>query len=144
MAGIRDEVAPWWGENSAQAYNDAAQKLSKAFTNFRQGRAGFPWFVSFMVVVQRPDPVPARAPADGGKVIGLDLGLTTLITGASPHGEVLLEAGNSRNYRSAERRLAKAQRVASRRQGPRRGVAPSNRWRRANKRVQGIHANVAN
>ena len=62
-AGIRDEVAPWWGENSAQAYNDAAQKLSKAFTNFRQGRAGFPWFVSFMVVVQRPDPVPARAPA---------------------------------------------------------------------------------
>ena len=41
-AGIRDEVAPWWGENSTQAYNDAAQKLSKAFTNFRQGRAGFP------------------------------------------------------------------------------------------------------
>ena len=32
----------------------------------------------------------------------------------------------------------------SRRQGPVRGVAPSNRWRRANKRVQGIHANVAN
>jgi putative transposase len=208
-AGIRDEVAPWWGENSTQAYNDAAQKLSKAFTNFHQGRAGFPaakrkthtasvkfsgasfslagrhhvrlsrvglvktyesmrklarrvengttrvvtatvrresggWYVAFTVVVQRPDPVPARTPADDGKVIGLDLGLTTLITGASPHGEVLLEAGNPRNYRTAERRLAKAQRVAARRQGPARGVAPSNRWRRANKRVQGIHAHVAN
>ena len=208
-AGIRDEVAPWWGENSTQAYNDAAQKLSKAFANFRQGRAGFPaakrkthtasvkfsgasfslagrhhvrlsrvglvktyesmrklarrvengtarvvtatvrresggWYVAFTVVVQRPDPVPARIPADGGKVIGLDLGLTTLITGASPGGEVLLEAGNPRNYRLAEARLAKAQRVASRRQGPRRGVAPSNRWRRANGRVQWIHAHVAN
>jgi putative transposase len=208
-SGIRDEVAPWWGENSAQAYNDAAQKLSKAFANFRQGRAGFPavkrkqhaasvkfsgtsfslhgrhhvrlsrvglvktyesmrklarrvengtarvvtatvrresggWFVAFMVVVQRPDPPPPRTPADGGNVIGLDLGLTTLVTGASPHGEVLLEAGNPRNYRLSEARLAKAQRVASRRRGPVRGVAPSNRWRRANKRVQGIHANVAN
>ena len=208
-SGVRDEVAPWWGENSTQAYNDAAQKLSKAFTNFRQGRAGFPaakrkthtasvkfsgtsfslagrhhvrlsrvglvktyesmrklarrvengtarvvtatvrresggWYVAFMVVVNRPDPPPPRTPADGGKVIGLDLGLTTLITGASPGGEVLLEAGNPRHYRKAERRLAKAQKVVSRRQGPVRGVAPSNRWRRANKRVQGIHANVAN
>jgi len=208
-SGVRDEVAPWWGENSTQAYNDAAQKLSKAFTNFRQGRAGFPaakrkthtasvkfsgtsfslagrhhvrlsrvglvktyesmrklarrvengtarvvtatvrresggWYVAFMVVVNRPDPPPPRTPADGGKVIGLDLGLTTLITGASPGGEVLLEAGNPRHYRKAERRLAKAQKVASRRQGPVRGVAPSNRRRRANKRVQGIHANVTN
>ena len=65
------------------------------------------WLVSFTVVVQRPDPVAASTPANGGKVIGLDLGLTTLVTGASPHGEVLLEAGNPRNYRKAERRLAK-------------------------------------
>jgi putative transposase len=100
--------------------------------------------VSFTVVVQRPDPALARTPADGGKVIGLDLGLTTLVTGASPDGEVLLEAGNPRNYRKAEHKLAKAQKVASRRQGPARGVAPSKRWRRANRRVHGIHAHVAN
>jgi putative transposase len=102
------------------------------------------WFVSFTVVVQRPDPVRPRSPVDGGNVIGLDLGLTTLVTGASPGGEVLLEAGNPRHYRKAEARLARAQRVASRRKGPARGVAPSNRWRRANKRVQGIHLHVAN
>ena len=41
-ADVRDEAAPWWAENSAQAYNDAALRLSKAFTNHRAGRAGFP------------------------------------------------------------------------------------------------------
>jgi hypothetical protein len=41
---IRDEDAPWWGENGSSAYNDFAQRLSKAFTNFHQGRAGFPQF----------------------------------------------------------------------------------------------------
>jgi putative transposase len=36
-ADVRDKAAPWWAENSAQAYNDAALRLSKAFTN-RRGR----------------------------------------------------------------------------------------------------------
>jgi putative transposase len=40
----RDELAPWCGENGASTYNDAAQRLSKAFTNFRKGRAKFPHF----------------------------------------------------------------------------------------------------
>ena len=77
------------------------------------------WLVSFTVVAQRPDPVAASTPANGGKVIGLDLGLTTLVTGASPHGEVLLEAGNPRNYRKAERRLASTGVRRHRRRGPR-------------------------
>lgn len=208
-ADIRDEVAPWWGENSSQAYNDAAQKLAKAFANFRAGRAKFPrpkrkqhtesvkfsgtsfrlvgrhhvrlarvgdiktyesmrklarrvengsarivsatvrresggWFVSFTVTVQRSDPTPPRAPEAGGKVIGLDMGLATLVKGAAPDGRLLLDAVNLRTYRQAEAKLARAQRVASRRQGPRRGVAPSNRWRRANGRVQKVHARVRN
>src|ERR1035437_6929213 len=40
----RAELAPWWGENGANTYNDATQRLSKAFTNFRRGRAKFPHF----------------------------------------------------------------------------------------------------
>jgi len=40
----RDERAPWWAENGSSTYNDAAQRLSKAFTNFRKGRSKFPRF----------------------------------------------------------------------------------------------------
>lgn len=202
---VRDEAAPWWAENSAQAYNDAALRLSKSFTNWRKGRAGFPkfkkrretgsvkfcgtsfglvdrhhvrlakvgqvktyesmrklarsvekgrakvtsvtvsretggWFVSFTATVQRPDPQPRT----GSRVVGVDVGLTTLLTGATPEGERVLSVENPRNYAKSQRRLARAQRVTSRRQGPARGVTPSNRWRRANRRVQKCHARVTN
>src|ERR1019366_8767935 len=40
----RDELAPWWSEIGSSSYNDATQRLSKAFTNFRKGRAEFPHF----------------------------------------------------------------------------------------------------
>jgi putative transposase len=40
----RDEMAPWWPENGSSTYNDATQRLSKACTNFRKGRAKFPNF----------------------------------------------------------------------------------------------------
>ncbi|EQD47362.1 transposase, IS605 OrfB family, partial [mine drainage metagenome] len=40
----RDELAPWWAENGVSTYNDAAQRLSAALTNFRKGRAKFPHF----------------------------------------------------------------------------------------------------
>jgi putative transposase len=40
----RDELAPWWAENGSSTYNDAAQRLSRAFTNFRQKTANFPTF----------------------------------------------------------------------------------------------------
>jgi putative transposase len=204
-ADVRDAAAPWWAENPAQAYNDAALRLSKSFTNWKKGRAGFPkfkkrretgsvkfcgtsfglvdrhhvrltkvghvktyesmrklarpvekgtakvtsvavsretggWFVSFTATVKRPDPQPRK----GAKVIGIDAGLITLFTGATPEGEQVLSLENPRNYTKAQARLAKAQRVTSRRQGPRKGVAPSNRWRRANARVQHCHARVAN
>ena len=56
----------------------------------------------------------------------------------------MLSVANPRNYQSRQARLARAQRVASRRCGPRKGVAPSNRWRRANQRVQNVHADITN
>jgi putative transposase len=204
-AAHRDELAPWWSENGASTYNDATQRLSRAFVNWRQGKARFPafksrgqggsvrimgpavrlvdshhvrvsrigeiktyestlklyrhlergtarimaatiterrgrWTISFTVEVQRVV-VPTRAPE---RVIGVDVGLTTLYTGATPSGEHVLEVTNPRHLVKVEKKLASAQRIAARRQGPRRGVAPSNRWKRANTRVQKVHAGVAN
>jgi putative transposase len=166
-SGHRDELAPWWGENGASTYNDDAQRLSKAFTNFRKGRAEFPtfkkrgqggsvrftnqavrlfdshhvriarigevktyestrklfrhlsrgtgkivaatvseragkWRVSFTVEVTRQVPV-TRAPA---RVIGIDVGVTTLYTGVTPDGEHVLNVANPRHFVKAEKRLA--------------------------------------
>src|SRR5665213_74148 len=199
----RDELAPWWGENGVSTYNDAAQRLSKAFTNFRKGRAKFPhfrrkgqsgsvrflgpsvrlgdshhvriarigdvktyestrklyrhlnrgtgkvlattvsersgkWTVSFTVEVTRQVPV-TREPE---RVIGVDVGITTLYTGATPDGTQVLEVDNPHHFVTAEKKLTHAQRIASRRQGPKKGVAASNRWKKANGRVQKIHAGV--
>jgi putative transposase len=201
----RGELAPWWSENGSSTYNDAAQRLSKAFTNFRKGRAKFPnfkrkgqggsvrftgptvrlvdshhvrisrigevktyestrklfrhldrgtarivaatvsensgkWRVSFTVEVTRP--LPATRTPD--RVIGIDVGITSLYTGATPDGDQALEVINPRHFVTAEKRLAHAQRIASRRRGPSKGVAPSKRWRKANTRVQNIHADVRN
>jgi putative transposase len=201
----RDELAPWWGENNSSTYNYACLNLSKAFTNWRAGRAKFPtrkkresrssvslmssavrlddshhvrisrvgtvktyestrklyrhlergtgrikaatisqvsgkFFIAFTLEVQRV--VPATRPPE--RVVGIDVGLTTLYTGATPNGEHVLRVENPRNYQKSEQKLARAQRVASRRQGPRQGVATSNRWKKANARVQKIHTEVAN
>ena len=96
--------------------------------------------LAFTAEVSRVIPAP-RPPK---RVIGIDVGLTTLYTGAMPDGAQVLSVANPRHYQKSEARLARAQRVASRRCGPRKGVAPSNRWRRANQRVQNVHADIAN
>ena len=97
-------------------------------------------FISFTVEVQRA--IPATRTRD--RVIGIDVGLSTLYTGATPEGEQVLHVENPRNFVTTERQLAHTQRIASRRQGPRKGVTPSNRWKKANRRVQKVHAHVAN
>ena len=201
----RDELAPWWGENGSSTYNDATQRLSRAFTNWKKGTAKFPtfkkrqpggsvrftntavrltdshhvrvsrvgelktyestrklyrhlergsgrimaatiterrgaWTIAFSVQVQRV--VPTTRPPE--RIIGIDVGLSTLYTGATPDGNHVLDVKNPHHLVTAEKRLAHAQRVASRRQGPRKGVAPSNRWKLAHVRVQKVHAGVAN
>lgn len=98
------------------------------------------WFAVFTATVTIPDPTPRTQ----GRTIGLDLGLATLVTGATPDGCHVLSVDNPRHYVRAQHQLAHAQRVASRRQGPRPGVAPSKRWQRANQRVAKVHAHVRN
>ena len=80
------------------------------------------WFIVFTALMTRPDPVPRMQE----RVIGLDLGLSTLVTGATPDGELVLSVSNPKNYQRAQARLARAQRVTSRRQGPGKGKSPSN------------------
>lgn len=98
------------------------------------------WWIAFTVEVERQLP-PTRVPE---KVIGIDVGIATLYTGATPTGEPVFLVANPRNLVAAQDRLVRAQRVAARRQGPRKGVASSKRWKRANARVQSVHAHVAN
>jgi putative transposase len=103
-------------------------------------QVGAKFFISFTLEVTRC--VPAyRAPE---KIIGVDVGLTTLYSGATPSGEHVLDVANPRGLVRAQKKLAHAQRIASRRQGPRRGVKASNRWKKANARVQKVHTSTAN
>jgi putative transposase len=98
--------------------------------------------VSFSV--ELPDPeLPDREPVPrtGERVVGVDLGISTLAT---------LSTGkpvpNGRHLDRELRRLRRAQRRASRRRGPdrRTGQVPSNRWRKARARADRIHTRVAN
>ena len=98
------------------------------------------FFISFAIEVARCLPV-TRSPE---RIIGIDVGLSTLYTGATPGGEQVLTVENPRHLATAAKELTPAQRIASRRQGPGPGRAPSKRWRKANSRVQKIHAEVAN
>jgi putative transposase len=111
-------------------------KIVAATVTERTGK----WKVSFTVEVARSIPA-TRAP---DRVIGVDVGVTTLYTGATPEGEQVLEVANHRHFQQAEKELASAQRVASRRHGPRPGTSSSKRWRKANAQVQKIHAGVRN
>jgi len=101
---------------------------------------GGTWTVAVTVEVQRR----VCATRASERVIGGDVGVTALYTGATPDGKKVLQVANPRHLQHSEKKLAHAQRIAARRQGPRKGVAPSKRWKRANTRVQKIHANVAN
>ncbi|HEY5092747.1 MAG TPA: RNA-guided endonuclease TnpB family protein [Acidimicrobiales bacterium] len=98
------------------------------------------FLIAFTVKVDRA--IPATRPPE--RVIGIDVGLTTLYTGATPDGEMVLHVENPPQVLTAEKKLAHVQRITSRRQGPRKRVAPSNRWKKANARVQKVHAGVTN
>jgi len=102
--------------------------------------SGSRFFISFTVKVQRVIPV-TRTPE---RVIGVDVGLSTLYTGATPDGERVLHVENPRHIVTAEKQLTHAQRIAARRHGPKKGVAPSKRWKKANGRVQKIHTRTGN
>lgn len=116
-------------------------KVVAATITERRGK----WSISFSAEVQRV--VPATRPPE--KVVGIDVGLSTLYTGATPEGEHVLRVANLHHTTTAEKRLSHAQRVTSRRQGPRKGVArpsvgdePTPASRRST-RVSSMHARTS-
>jgi putative transposase len=92
------------------------------------------WYVSFTVEVERS--IPERH-ARSGSVIGIDLGVKTLLTGADGQGRTVAVAG-PRPLGAALRKLRRANRAHSRKQS-----GSANR-RKAAARLARIHARVAN
>lgn len=201
----KNDVAPWWAENSSHAYATGCRNLAAAVKSRQCGRAGMPrfksrhrsrlscrfgigasgprlgadhrhvwlpvirsvrtaestfrlarllrdgearirsatltyqrgrWFVSFSVNA------PERTPlATTGRVVGVDLGLTTLATLSDGR-----KIPNTRRLDGEVQRLRRAQKTCARRQGPDRRTQqkPSNRWLKAQARSSRIHTRVAN
>lgn len=92
------------------------------------------WYVSFQVALQREVPAHHVRP---GSAIGVDLGVTTLLTGVGDRGEVIAVPG-PKAFRSSLRRLRRASRAHSRK-----AKSSANR-RKAAARLARVHARVAN
>jgi putative transposase len=200
----KDTAAPWWAENSKEAYASGCANLSTALGNRRDGRTRMPrfkskhrarltcrfttgafglgagrrhvrlpvigavrthestrklarkvhagtarirsatlsyqrgrWHVAFSVDADEPAPVPR----DGGRVVGVDLGITDLATLST--GE---HVPSTRRLDRELRNLRRVQRTCARRRGPdrRTRVEPSQRWRKSRARADAIHTRVAN
>jgi putative transposase len=91
------------------------------------------WFVSFQVEVQRKIPASHARP---GSVIGVDLGVKTLLTGVDDRGELVTVPG-PKAFRSSLRRLRRTSRAHSRK-----AKGSANR-RKAAARLAHVHAQVA-
>ena len=210
----KDLVAPWWDENSKEAYSDGAKRLSLSMSNFfasnkgkRKGpKMGFPqfhkrgshescrfttggmrveadrkhislpkigkiktyestrklarrvekgsarilaatltqsggkWFVVFTCEVEQEMALTRSAK----KIVGVDLGITTLYKVVDIHGNLVMNVENPKHIKGSEVALRRAQRMASRKMGPKPSSKASNRWVKANKRVINIHRDTAN
>jgi putative transposase len=96
-------------------------------------RTAHRWHVSFTVAEDRDVPVRHARP---GSVIGIDLGIKTLITGIDDTGTVIAVPG-PRPLKAALRRLRRASRAHSRKQ------PGSARRRRSAARLARVHARIA-
>ena len=92
------------------------------------------WFVSFTVEIERAVPECHARP---GSAVGIDLGVTTLLTGVDDRGRILEIAG-PKALGSSLRKLQRASRVHSRKR-----PGSANR-RKSTARLARIHARVAN
>ena len=114
--------------------HDGRARILSATVRLQAGR----WFACFTVEVQRT----VRAPARPDAVVGVDLGVKTLAV----FSDGWPAADNPKHYDAARRKLARASRAVSRRQGPdrRTGRQASNRWRRANAARNRVHHRTVN
>ena len=106
-------------------------RIRSATLSWQRGR----WHVAFSVELPDPAP-PART---GGRVVGVDLGITSLAVLST--GQVV---PNPRHLDRALRALRRTQRQAARRRGPdrRTRTVGSSRWRKTKARVAALHTRV--
>ena len=104
----------------ARKVESGAARIRSAILSWQRGR----WHVSFSVQIHDVDP----APRQGGRVLGVDLGIKSLAVLST--GERVPNPGR---LDAALRRLRRAQRTCARRRGPdrRTRVEPANRVRRS-------------
>lgn len=116
---------------------DGTARILSATVRHERGR----WFVAFQAEVQR-DLKRVERP---GVAVGVDLGVKSLAVMADSAGEIRT-VPNPGHFDAARKRLRRASRVVSRRQGPdrRTGRRPSKRWEKANAARNKLHHRVAN
>ena len=120
----------------ARRIENGTARITQATISRRRGR----WVVSLLAHVE----TPARAHARPGSVVGVDLGVKDLLVAATPSGREILRVPVPAQLRSIETRKADLQRRNRRRRAPRKGVAPSNRWRKAQTRIDRLDWRAAN
>src|SRR5260370_3540924 len=109
--------------------NETARILSATVSRTAQR-----WYVSFTCEVKRSIPERHCRP---GSAIGVDLGITTLLTGADDQGAIITVAG-PKALRASLRTLRRASRAHSRK------ARESARRRKTAARLARIHARIAN
>ncbi len=116
---------------------DGRARILSATVRHERGR----WFVSFQAEVKRDLERVARPDT----AVGIDLGVKSLAVTADSTGEIRTIA-NPGHYDGARKKLRRASRTVSRRQGPdrRTGRKPSKRWEKANAARNRVHHRVAN
>ncbi|MFE1443233.1 IS607 family element RNA-guided endonuclease TnpB [Streptomyces sp. NPDC058739] len=116
---------------------DGTARILSATVRHERGR----WLVSFQTEVKRDLARVARP----NVAVGIDLGVKTLAVMADSTGEIR-KVANPRHLDTALKRLRRASRTVSRRQGPdrRTGRQPSKRWEKANAQRNKVHHRVAN
>ena len=200
----KSQVAPWWAENSKEAYASGCANLATALGNRKAGRARMPRFKSkrrarltcrfttgafglgpgrchvqlpvigavrthestrklarkleagtarirsatlwhparpVARVVLRGAARPESAPRDGGRVVGVDLGIKSLAVLSTGGGRPTRDTSTGRR-----RRCAGPSGRRRRRCGPDRRTRqePSRRWRKARARADRVRAGVGN
>ena len=110
-------------------------RMTRATISYRRGR----WQVSLLTHVEQA----VRTHPQPGTTVGVDLGVKNLLVAATSCGVEVMRVAMPERLRDLDRRKRQLQRRNRRRQDPRRGVAPSKRWLRAQRRVDRMDWRIA-
>lgn len=110
-------------------------RITRATISYRRGR----WQVSLLTHVEHAE----RAHPQPGTAVGVDLGVKDVVVAATPSAMEVLRIPVPDRLHDLARRKHQLQRRARHRQGPRQGVAPSKRWRRAQRLIDRVDWRIA-